>query len=95
MRKRNLLAVFVFMVSMLVVSLCISSVASAQGKGKKGKKLPKHARDLQVQIDANKASIEDVQLIPGPDGPQGDKGDAGPKVDSGLTGDAGPKGDTG
>ena len=34
--KRNILAVFVFMVSMLVVSICISSVASAQGKGKKG-----------------------------------------------------------
>ncbi len=90
------------MVVLFVAFLSLSATADA-GRGdddsrsghKKGKKLPKHARVLQAQIDANKASIENIELTPGPDGATGPTGADGNDGATGATGQAGADGATG
>lgn len=88
-----------FMVVLLIAFLSLSAAANAgrsdddSGSGrKKGKKLPKHARVLQAQIDANKTAIENIELTPGPAGADGATGATGP---TGAKGDKGDKGDQG
>ncbi len=97
-----------FMVVFLIVFLSLSTAADAKDDGdsghhKKWKRLPKHARVLQAQIDANKAAIENIELTPGPKGDQGDPGTPGADGADGATGATGadglsiqgPKGDPG
>ncbi len=91
-----------FMVVFLVAFLCMSAAAHAKndddsrsGHKKKGKKLPKHAQVLQAQIDVNKASIESIELTPGPMGDKGDKGDPGNNGTDGADGADGQDGDDG
>lgn len=89
---RNLIGIVTFV---LVVSLCVSSVASAKDGGsgnKKEKKLPKHAQGLQAQIDANTTSIENIELTPGPQGDQGPAGDDGQDGADGAHGATGADG---
>ena len=69
------------MMFVFVASLCVSSIASAQGKGKKGKK---GLKALQAQIEEETAAREtaDTELLqqvttiiqntPGPQGEQGE-----------------------
>ncbi|MCP4000344.1 MAG: hypothetical protein GY727_05490, partial [Gammaproteobacteria bacterium] len=91
-----------FMIVLFVVFLSLSATADA-GRGdddsnsghKKGKKLPKHARVLQAQINANKASIENIELTPGPTGADGATGPTGADGATGATGQAGADGATG
>ncbi|MCP4001692.1 MAG: DUF1566 domain-containing protein [Gammaproteobacteria bacterium] len=91
-----------FMVVFLVAFLCLSAAAhakdddgSGRGHKKKGKKLPKHARVLQAQINDNKAAIENIELTPGPKGDKGDTGDAGTAGSQGADGQDGATGATG
>ncbi len=91
-----------FMVVFLIALLALSTVAHAKdednsgsGHRKKGKKLPKHARVLQAQINNNRESIENIQLTPGPQGDKGDNGDTGATGATGATGPTGAKGDPG
>ncbi len=67
---------FASLIFVLVVFLCLSAVADAKDDDS-GQKLPKHARVLQTQIDANSTSIENIELTPGPAGADGAKGDTG------------------
>ena len=93
---RNFRILAGFMVVFLVAFMSLSAAAHAKddddsGSGKKkGKKLPKHARVLQAQINDNKALIENIELTPGPQGLKGDPG-----ADSTVEGPQGPKGDPG
>ncbi len=93
---RNFRILAGFMVVFLVAFMSLSAAALAKDDddsgNKKGKKLPKHARVLQAQINANTAAIENVELTPGP---QGDKGDQGPKGDKGDPGSNGADGQDG
>jgi hypothetical protein len=80
---------------MVVVSLCISAVASAKddNSGKKrGKKLPKHARELQAQINTNATAIENIELTVGPKGDTGVTGATGPAGADGVDGINGTNG---
>ena len=55
------------------------------------------ARSKKAESDLG-TRIDNISLTPGPQGPQGDKGDpgeTGPKGDKGDPGETGPKGDTG
>ncbi len=73
----------------------MSATAHAKDGGgghKRGKKLPKHARALQAQIDANKESIESIQLTPGPAGADGATGPQGSQGLAGADGATGPAG---
>ncbi|MCP4252684.1 MAG: hypothetical protein GY775_04615 [Candidatus Scalindua sp.] len=108
---RNFRILVGFMVVFFLAFLSLSAVAHAKdddgsgsGHRKKGKKLPKHARVLQAQINDNKEAIENIELTPGPKGDKGDtgatgstgaKGDKGNTGATGPTGDKGDKGDTG
>ncbi len=90
------------MIVLFVAFLSLSATADA-GRGdddsrsghKKGKKLPKHARVLQAQIDANKASIENIELTPGPTGADGTDGATGATGQAGADGATGPAGTDG
>ncbi len=84
------------MMFVLVASLCISSVASAQmtgrGKGNKG------FRALQWQIDAEgatRATEDSNELTPGPQGEQGEVESQGPQGEQGPQGVVGADGAVG
>ena len=84
-----------FMVVFLVAFLSLSAAAHAKvgdSGHKKGKKLPKHARVLQAQIDVNKASIENIELTPGLKGDTGAAGLQGPAGEDGTDGAQGIQG---
>ncbi len=88
-----------FMVVFFVAFLCLSAAAhakddddSGRGHKKKGKKLPKHARVLQAQINDNKESIENIKSTPRS---KGDKGDTGATGTTGADGQDGATGATG
>lgn len=50
---------------------------------------------LSKRVDELTEEIADIQLTPGPQGPQGEPGPQGPKGDKGDAGEPGPKGDAG
>jgi hypothetical protein len=82
------------LIFVLVVSLCVNTVANAKDgdsghkKNTKGKKF----QILQTQIDANKVAIDNIELTPGPKGDKGDQGIQGEKGNTGATGDQGIQG---
>jgi hypothetical protein len=87
--KRNFITVSIMIV--FVASLCVSSIASAQGQGQNG--------GLAAETDARIAADDDLQgqintieLTPGPQGDKGDKGDQGIQ---GVAGSDGADGATG
>jgi hypothetical protein len=90
-----------FMVVFFIACLSLSATVQAgrsdddsSSGHKKEKKLPKHAQVLQAQIDANTASIENIQLTPGPIGDTGDQGPKGEPGTNGVDGQDGVDGDT-
>ena len=83
--RKSLFVVSGFLVSMFVISLCVSAVASAQGKN-----VPngKPFQELQDQIN-------NIQLTPGPQGAQGPAGLQGPQGVAGADGADGAPGTEG
>ncbi|MCP4001404.1 MAG: DUF1566 domain-containing protein [Gammaproteobacteria bacterium] len=96
-----------FMVVLFIAFLSLSAAADAKeddsvsGKKDIGKALLKHAQGLQTQITDNKVAIENIELIPGPQGDQGPAGTdgavgaQGPAGNDGAAGAQGPQGDPG
>ncbi len=81
----------------VVAFLCLSTVAEAGRSDYDSVKIREirdeyrnrmELRQLQEQIDAIKAAIEDIELTPGPQGSKGDKGDKGESIQ-------GPQGEPG
>ncbi len=108
---RNYRILVGFMVVFLVTFICLTAAAHAKGGdddsgNKRGKKLPKHARKLQADLDAEIATrasadadlqqqLDTIELTPGPQGETGDKGDQGDKGDPGTNGTNGVDGEDG
>ncbi len=104
MRSFNILAVSMMIV--FVASLCVSTIASAQGQGQGQGSGQGVVSALQAEIDAEAAAriegdanlqqnIDTIELTPGPQGEKGDQGDKGDTGDTGAKGDKGDTGDTG
>jgi hypothetical protein len=87
----------VFLVFVMLVVGVFASPAFAKDTQNKAPPF----EELWDAINALWVAIDEIELIPGPEGPVGPKGDtgatgpAGLKGDTGVTGPAGPKGDTG
>ncbi len=97
---RNYKILVGFMVIFFVAFLSLNAVASARGRsdddsGSGHKKKGKKFHQLQVQIDANRTSIENIELTPGPKGDQGEKGDKGDPGTNGVDGQDGEDGTDG
>ncbi len=75
-------------VVLLIALLSLSAVADAGKKHGHRKKF----KALQAQIDANKTSIENIELTPGPQGPAGADGADGAQGPAGADGLAGADG---
>ena len=85
----------VFLVFVILAVGVFASPASAkdtQNKGQPFEELWDAINDLRDAINDLRAAIDEIELTPGPEGPQGEQGPAGPQ---GEQGPAGPQGEQG
>ena len=84
----------VFLVFVMLVVSVFASPAFAKDTQNKGQPF----EELWDAINDLWDAIDEIELTPGPQGPQGEQGPAGPQGEQGLAGpqgEQGPKGDTG